>query len=233
MKNVSFKIGFLDNEEDYLNEMSTKIEQKLPASVVKQLIPNDPTVLKNIPNWLKEQNIDLLISDNRMNEIDSGINLVKSVRKENILIPIIILTAFPITADNSKILIQNDALGLDKDDGDENVIKNIELLLPIMKYSLEFYQHLVKELTTKNTILRMEREALKFRLLENSHDKIPRKISAYFNLLFATSIVISIFFKYDIIKLIWSQLGFFLSLGTYFMTIMIERHLKNYYRNSK
>lgn len=220
MNNNRFRIGIIDDEQDYLDEIKIKIEEGIENTIV--ITTSNPNIAKD---WVKQNQVDLIISDNLMDDI-KGVDLLVQLREINDSIPLATLSAFNFTAIEKEILlkIKVDAK-LNKDDQDYTIINNIKLLIYNLLKRINDYEDKMKEILSIAYEVYKENEKLKDDLIEIKYEKNLKGNALFLSLFFASSFLISIVFNYSIISRFWSELGFFISISVYLMALFMKRRL--------
>lgn len=119
----SIKVGFIDDEQDFLQVIKEEIEERFRSINLVALFSSEIT---DAFSWVENNVINTLVCDLRMPKLD-GINLLKMIGTMNNNIELILLTGFVL---NDSELDTCDAMGahiLYKTDGFENVVNNIIL----------------------------------------------------------------------------------------------------------
>jgi DNA-binding NtrC family response regulator len=111
-------IGIIDDEEEFLGIIKKELEERLSTRVFFSKEIND--VIK----WVEHRKISTLASDLRMSTLD-GINLLKTVRKIDPHINLVLLTGFVLSEIELKICQDMDINILYKEEGFDNIISNI------------------------------------------------------------------------------------------------------------
>lgn len=192
-------IGFLDDEKDYRESFIKELEANLSVKVL------GTDSYEQAIHWIKEDDIDFFITDNRMPESE-GIDVIKKVRNENSNIPIALLTAFTLDDDEKTILSDLNTVLLYKQEGDDNIINDIKYILPKSKFAKVDYKGKIQELISENSNLQREIELIN---INKSHvvEKILINVSIIYFLFFSLSFIFSSFLNYNIIHPFWSKIG--------------------------